>query len=73
MTTTTIELYNALKQAGVDEEKAREVSENIVLKSDAVQFATKSDLKDLRVELYKALAVQTVVTVGAVVSLLQII
>lgn len=74
MSITTMELYDALISAGVDEEKAKEAAKAVISREEALQsLATKSDLKDLKVEFYKALAVQTIVIVGAVVSLLQVL
>ena len=73
MPTATIELYNALVQAGVDEEKAKEVAKELVTRDDAQIFATKADIKQLEATLYKALAVQTITVIAAVVGLLQIL
>ncbi len=73
MSSATIELYNALVQAGVDKEKAKEVARDLVTRDDAKIFATKADIKQLEVTLYKALAVQTITVIAAVVGLLQIL
>ena len=80
MSTATIELYNALVKAGIDTEKAKEVAESLVTQDDAKHFATKediaatrADIKQLETTLYKALAVQTIAIVGAVVGLLQVL
>ena len=73
MSTATIELYNALVQAGVDKEKAKEVARDLVTRDDAQNFATKTDIKQLEVTLYGALAVQTITVIAAVVGLLQIL
>jgi hypothetical protein len=80
MTSATIELYKALVSAGVDEDRARQVAEDVVTKDDAKHFATKADAAELRSELsrlevrfYRALALQTVTIIGAVVGLLQLL
>ena len=38
---------------------------------DVLHLATKDDMKDLRLDVYKALAAQTVVIIGVVVTLFQ--
>lgn len=43
MKMTTIEIYNALIEAGIDKEKAKKASEVIVTKDMAAEFATKED------------------------------
>jgi hypothetical protein len=64
MTSATIELYKALVSAGVDEDRARQVAEDVVTKDDAKHFATRADAAELRSELsrlevrfYRALAI----------------
>ncbi len=79
MTSATIELYNALVKAGVEDAKAKQVAEDFVTRDEAKNFATKTDIESVKTEIaslearmYKALAVQTIVVVGAVVGLLQL-
>ena len=80
MTSATIELYKALVSAGLDKDRARQVAEDVVTKDDAKHFATKADATELKSELsklevrfYRALAIQTVTIIGAVVGLLQLL
>ncbi len=73
MSTATIELYNALVQAGVEKEKAKEVARVLVTRDDAQNFATKTDIKQFELTLYKALAVQTITVIAAVVGLVQVL
>ena len=73
MSITTIEIYDALKAAGVETDKAKAAAQSVISREEATNtLATKSDLKDFRVELYKALAVQTIVIIAAVVGILQL-
>jgi hypothetical protein len=60
--------------------RARQVAEDVVTKDDAKHFATRADAAELRSELsrlevrfYRALALQTVTIIGAVVGLLQLL
>ena len=80
MSSATLELYKALVSAGVDETKAKQVAEDVVTRDDAKHLASKVDIADLKTEistletrLYRAIAVQTVAVVGAVVGLLQVL
>ena len=80
MTSATIELYKALVGAGLDEDRAKRVAEEVITKGDAKHFATRADAVELKSELsrlevrfYRALAIQTVTIIGAVVGLLQLI
>ena len=79
MSSATIELYNALVSAGVEKEKASQVANDVVTRDDAQNFATKSDIANLKADLaaletrfYRGLALQTVTIIGSVVGLLQI-
>lgn len=80
MTSATIELYKALVGAGLDEDRAKRVAEEVITRDDAKHFANQADAADLRSELsrfevrfYRALAIQTVMIIGAVVGLLQLL
>ena len=56
MTTTVIELYNALRQVGVDEAAARAAASAVLSVTDKEHFATKADLTELRLALQKDIA-----------------
>ena len=80
MSSATLDLYKALVSAGVDEVKAKQVAENVVTRDDAKRLASKVDVADIKTEiskletrLYRAIAVQTIAIVGAVVGLLQVL
>ena len=51
MSATSIELYNALGDSGIEKERAERVAQIVVSKEDAKNFATKSDIVDLRSDL----------------------
>ena len=51
MSATSIELYNALVDSGIDRKRAERVAQVVVSKEDAKSFATKSDIVDLRSDL----------------------
>ncbi len=82
MATLSIDTHNAVKvliDAGYSEKQAEGVV-SIFQSAELKEIATKQDvhqlrgdIKDLRTELYRILMVQTVVTVGAVVGILQLI
>ncbi len=80
MTITTMELYDALIMAGVDEDKARKAAEAVISRDEIKELPAKSDIKDievridrLRAEMFRFMAAQTIVIIGAVVTLLQIL
>ena len=80
MSSATLELYKALVSAGVDEAKAKQVAEDVVTRDDAKHLASKVDIADIKTEIsaletriYRAIAVQTITIVGAIVGLLQIL
>ena len=50
MTTMVLELYEALKSAGVDEEQAKRAARAVL---DSETLATKQDLAELRAEIIK--------------------
>ena len=80
MSSATLELYKALVSAGVEETKAKRIAEDVITRDDANNLASKVDIAEIKTEisaletrLYRAIAVQTVAIVGAVVGLLQIL
>ncbi|MCD5382381.1 MAG: hypothetical protein LR017_03690 [Candidatus Pacebacteria bacterium] len=48
MSTATLELYNALVDAGVDKEKAEAAAKAVISKEMAHEFATKSDIAEIQ-------------------------
>lgn len=56
MTTTVIELYEALRAANVDEAQARAAAAHVIGREEASQFATKADITELRLEMRALLA-----------------
>ena len=60
------ELYDALRGAGVSEEAAKAAAKAVL---PAEPAATKADLADLRAEIYRVAAAQTIVLVGVMVAL----
>jgi len=73
MATATIRLYKALAQAGIDEETARQVSEEVITSEDAKTFATKSDLAELKSSLIVWMVGLHLTTIGLVVALLTLL
>jgi hypothetical protein len=73
MATATIRLYKALVQAGIDEETARQVSEEVVTSEDAKTFATKGDLAELKSTLIVWMVGLHLTTIGLVVALLTLL
>ena len=68
-----MELYEALIAAGVDEDKAKKAAATVLSKTEAKELTTKADLSDLKAELYKVITAQTIITIGAIVGLLQVL
>ena len=77
MSSATVDLYNALVEAGVDKEQAQKVADQIVTREDAQHFATKADLAELKADLqrflFTALVTQAVFIIGLVVGLIELI
>lgn len=71
MSSATIELYNALIEAGVDKNKAEQAAKAVISREEATTFATRGDIADLKAEIYKAMAVQTLAIIAGVVGLMQ--
>ena len=51
MTTATLELYNALIEAGVEKEKAEAAARAVISRAEAREFATKTDVSDVQKQL----------------------
>ena len=51
MTQLVSELYNALRQAGVDDDTARAAAKSVIAIEDREHLATKADILDLRAAL----------------------
>lgn len=73
MATAAIRLYKALVQAGIDEETARQVSEEVITSDDAKTFATKGDLAELKSSLVIWMVGLHLTTIGLVVALLTLL
>ena len=73
MATVAIRLYKALVQAGIDEETARQVSEEVITSEDAKTFATKGDLAELKSSLIVWMVGLHLTTIGLVVALLTLL
>nr|WP_317056119.1 hypothetical protein [Roseovarius sp. W115] len=74
MTTTTLDIFDLLVDAGIDAKKAKPLAKEILSRAEAVEtLATKSDIlalrsdfSDFKADMYRALLVQT----GAIVAIL---
>ena len=73
MKSNTLRMYDALVDAGIKKENAREIADSIISKDELKVHATIADIKDMEIRFYKALATQTVVLVGAVITLVQLL
>ena len=73
MKSNTLRMYDALVDAGIKKENAREIADSIISKDELRAHATIADIKDMEIRFYKALATQTVVLVGAVITLVQLL
>jgi len=51
MSDTTLEIYNALIEAGIEKKRAERVAELVISREEARHLATKSDIGDLRADL----------------------
>ena len=69
MTTLNIELLDALKKAGVDDETARAVAKAVLGIEAKEQLATKADLAELKAEIQAMLNRQLQVMMGMMVAL----
>ena len=77
MTVTTLELFKALIDAGIEDEKAQRITNAVITKEEASSFATKSDIQDLKLDMYKFIFVslfgQTIAVVGLTVGLIKLL
>lgn len=69
MSDTTLELYNALIEAGIEKKRAERVAELVISREEAKHLATKSDVADLRV-ITARLNLLSALNVGIFVSVL---
>ena len=69
MTTLNIELLDALKKAGVDDETARAAAKAVLGIEAKEQLATKADLAELKAEIQAMLNRQLQVMMGMMVAL----
>ena len=60
-----------LQKSKLSSEQAQGIVEFVEQYVDISHLATKDDVKDLKLDLYKALAGQTVVILGVVIAILQ--
>jgi len=60
MTSATLELYHALIEAGVSKEKAEAAARAVITRQEAKDFLVTKD------EMYKAMMIQTGVTVSSI-------
>lgn len=68
MTTTTLDIFDLLVDAGIEAEKAKPLAKEILSRAEAKEvLATKLDLSLLKSEIYKAMMIQT----GATVAILS--
>ena len=51
MSDTTLELYNALIDAGIEKKRAERVAELVISREETKHLATKSDVADLHADL----------------------
>jgi hypothetical protein len=77
MQSNTIELYNALIEAGVEKGQAKQAASAVVSREEAKHFATKADLTDMEARLqrfiFTSLVTQAVAIVSVSVSLVQLL
>ncbi len=81
MSTETIKLYNILTDLGIDKAKAEEAVAVYLTKEEAAATlatkedvqAVRSDIKDLRAELWRALLIHGLVVVGAILVASQML
>lgn len=81
MTNATLELYHALVEAGVTKESAEAAAKTVITRQEAKEFlATKEDLAgvkedilNLRSEMYKALMIQSGVTISSLGILIALV
>lgn len=71
MSQTSIELYNALLEAGVSKEKAKEAAKAMITREEAYdRLATKEDLLKLKSELIMWMVGLQIATIALLVTIL---
>ncbi len=73
MSDTTLELYNALIEVGIEKKRAERVAELVISREEAKHLATKSDIADFRADLRVITArlnLLSALSVGILVSVL---
>jgi len=71
MSSATLEIYNALIEAGVDKEKAEAAAKAVISREEAKTLATKSDLVELRAQLIMRMAGFHISSLGVLAALLS--
>jgi hypothetical protein len=73
MSDTTLEIYNALIEAGISKKRAERVAELVISREEARHLATKSDIAELRADvrvITARLNLLSALSVGILVSVL---
>ena len=76
MSDTTLEIYNALIEAGIGKKRAERVAELVISREEARHLASKSDIAELRADLRVITArlnLLSALSVGIFVSVLATI
>ncbi len=73
MSLVVSEVYDALIDAGVDKIKAEKAAKTVISRQEAEGLANKADLNVLRADLYRAMMIQSLAIVGAIVAILQLL
>lgn len=73
MTAAGLTLYKALVRAGIDEDIARRVSEEVITRDEAKHFATKADVSELKATLVMWMFGLHAGTIALTVSLIQLL
>lgn len=71
MSTATLELYNALVEAGVDKDRAEAAARAVISREMAKEFATKSDIVELRSNLVMWMAGFHIASLGALAAIIS--
>ncbi len=84
MTVAILELYNALIAAGAEDKKAKTAANAVIGREEAIQFASKADIAELKAEianvktdlqrfLFLALVGQAFFVIGMTLTLIQLL
>lgn len=73
MSSAVLELYDALKKLGLDEQSARAAAQAVVGRHEEPQLATKADISDLRREMSDLKAELIKWNVGTLVALAALV